>query len=186
MFNIFVLPAFGLISIVLLACEQAPKWGKGQKEKSASRANGAWYGGEKERKGACGHSLNAAVLWYQILVSRSNWLDRWLTALQRILTHWIVWMSCGVYLHKLWSFFGFLERRKSNESLPQIARLIKELQIFLHSVDKKEDVFGMFTDWFRQEFDLAVASLDVERNVELWVFYGCNCHAIGVNNEGQG
>ena len=62
---------------------------------------------------------------------------------------------------------GSLERRKSNESFPQIIGLIKELKIFPHSVDKKEDVFGMFTDWFRQEFDLSVASLDVKRNVEL-------------------
>ena len=45
------------------ACEQAPMWGigrnEGRNENSASRA---WCGGEKERKGACGHSLNAAVL----------------------------------------------------------------------------------------------------------------------------
>ena len=30
-----------------LACEQAPRWGIGRNEKSAS---GAWYGGDKERK----------------------------------------------------------------------------------------------------------------------------------------
>ena len=60
-----------------------------------------------------------------------------------------------------------LERRKSNEPLPQIVGLIKELKIFLQSVDKKEDVFGMFTDWFRKEFDLPVASFVVKRNVEL-------------------
>ena len=45
-----------------VACEQAPKWRIGRKEKSASRASGARYGGEKERKGTCGHSLNAAVM----------------------------------------------------------------------------------------------------------------------------
>ena len=27
-----------------LACEQAPKWGIGRKEKSAGWASGAWYG----------------------------------------------------------------------------------------------------------------------------------------------
>ena len=43
-------------------CKQAPKWGIGRKEKSASWANGVRYGGKKERKGACGHSLNATVL----------------------------------------------------------------------------------------------------------------------------
>ena len=41
-----------------------------------------------------------------------------------------------------------LERPKSNESFPQIVGLIKELKIFLHSVDKKQDAFGIFTDWF--------------------------------------
>ena len=60
-----------------------------------------------------------------------------------------------------------LERRKSNESFPQIVGLTIELKIFPNSVDKKEDVFGTFTDWFRQEFDLPAASLDVKRNVEL-------------------
>ena len=49
-------------SVTVLGCDQAPKWGVGGKEKSASRARGARYGGEKERKGACGHSLNAAFL----------------------------------------------------------------------------------------------------------------------------
>ena len=34
-----------------------------------------------------------------------------------------------------------LERRKSNESFPQIVGLIKELNIFLQYVDKKQDVF---------------------------------------------
>ena len=54
-----------------------------------------------------------------------------------------------------------LGRRKSKESFPQIVALIKELKIFLQSIDKKQDVFGIFTDWFRQEFHLPVASLDV-------------------------
>ena len=31
-----------------VTCEQAPKWGIGRKEKLASRASGAQYGGEKE------------------------------------------------------------------------------------------------------------------------------------------
>ena len=62
-----------------------------------------------------------------------------------------------------------MERRKSNESFPlQIFGLIKELKIFLQSVHEKQDVFGIFTDWFRKEFDLPVASvLDVKTNVEL-------------------
>ena len=35
--------------------------------------------------GACRHSINAAVPWYQLLVSRSDWLNRWLmTALRKI------------------------------------------------------------------------------------------------------
>ena len=63
-----------------------------------------------------------------------------------------------------------LERRKLNESFSQLARLMKELKIFLYSVDKKEDVLSMFTDWFRQEFDLPVDSPDFKRNVELCVF----------------
>ena len=45
-----------------LACEQAPRWGIGRNEKLASGAIRASYGGKKERKGACGHSLNAAIL----------------------------------------------------------------------------------------------------------------------------
>ena len=57
-----------------------------------------------------------------------------------------------------------LERPKSNESFPHIVGLIKEVDIFLHSVDKNQDAFGIFTNWFRQEFDLPVASLDVKRN----------------------
>ena len=32
--------------------------------------------------------------------------------------------------------------------------LIKQLKICLQSVAKKQDVFGIFTDWRRQEFDL--------------------------------
>ena len=49
-----------------LACEQAPKWGLGRKEKSASGASPARSGGErggggKRREGACGHSFDAAV-----------------------------------------------------------------------------------------------------------------------------
>ena len=60
-----------------------------------------------------------------------------------------------------------LERWKSNKSFPQIVGLIKEQRFFLQSVHKKQDVFGIFTAWFRQEFDLPVASLDVKRNVEL-------------------
>ena len=56
-----------------------------------------------------------------------------------------------------------------NKSFPQIVGLIKELKIFLNSVDKKQDAFGIFTNWFQQEFDLPVASLDVKRNVR-WNF----------------
>ena len=72
----FVSQSSILMSIFsFIACEQAPKWGIGRKVKSASRASAALYGGDEERKGACGHSLNATVLWYQILVSWSDWLD---------------------------------------------------------------------------------------------------------------
>ena len=35
-----------------------------------------------------------------------------------------------------------------------IIGLIKQLKIFPQSVAKKQDVFGNFTDWPRQEFDL--------------------------------
>ena len=39
------------------------------KKKLASWASGARYGGEKERKLACGHStLNAAPFWYHDLI----------------------------------------------------------------------------------------------------------------------
>ena len=41
-----------------------------------------------------------------------------------------------------------------NEYFPHIIGLIKQLKIFLQSVAKKQDVFGIFTDWPRQEFDL--------------------------------
>ena len=42
-----------------------------------------------------------------------------------------------------------LERRKSNDSFPpKIVGLVKELNIFLQSVNEKEDAFRMFTDWF--------------------------------------
>ena len=52
-----------------------------------------------------------------------------------------------------------LERWNLNESFPQIVELIKELKIFLQSVDKKQVVFGIFTDWniYQQEFDFPVA-----------------------------
>ena len=45
------------------------------------------------------------------------------------------------------------------------------VNIFLQSVDKKQDVFGIFTNWFQQEFDLPVSSLDVKRNEDLGMFY---------------
>ena len=35
---------FVYLDFSTVACEQAPKWGKGRKEKSASRASGARYG----------------------------------------------------------------------------------------------------------------------------------------------
>ena len=41
-----------------------------------------------------------------------------------------------------------------NEYFPHIIGLIKQLKIFLQSVAKEQDVFGIFTDWPRQEFDL--------------------------------
>ena len=34
---------------------------------------------------------------------------------------------------------------------------IKELKIFSQSITKKQDVFAIFTDWLRQEFDFPVA-----------------------------
>ena len=37
-------------------------WDIGQKEKLASRASGSQYGVRNKGRGACGHSLNAAVL----------------------------------------------------------------------------------------------------------------------------
>ena len=45
-------------------------------------------------------------------------------------------------------------RNLSNEYFPHINGLIKQLKIFLQSVAKKQDVFRIFTDWPRQEFDL--------------------------------
>ena len=56
--------------------------------------------------------------------------------------------------------------------------LVKQLNIFLQSVAKKEDVFGIFTDWPRQEFDLPDAK---NFKCSTVIF-----HAVGVNNEGQG
>ena len=41
-----------------------------------------------------------------------------------------------------------------NEYFPHTIGLIKQLKIFLQSVSKKQDVFGIFSDWPRQEFDL--------------------------------
>ena len=43
-----------------------------------------------------------------------------------------------------------------------ITGLIKGLNTFLQSVAKKQDVFGIFTEWFRKDFDLPVASLGVK------------------------
>ena len=45
-------------------------------------------------------------------------------------------------------------RNLSNKYFPHINGLIKQLKIFLQSVAKKQDVFRIFTDWPRQEFDL--------------------------------
>ena len=56
---------------------------------------------------------------------------------------------------------------------------IKQLKIFLQSVAKKQDVFGIFTDWPRQEFDLPDAKNFECSTVVIF-------HAVGVNNEGQG
>ena len=41
---------------VSIACEQAPEWGIGRRQKSSMERRG-----EKEREGACGHSFDAAV-----------------------------------------------------------------------------------------------------------------------------
>ena len=49
----------------------------------------------------------------------------------------------------------------------------------LQSVAKKQDVFGIFTDWPRQEFDLPDAKNFKCSTVVIF-------HAVGVNNEGQG
>ena len=49
----------GVLFEISVTCEQAP--------------------GESERnEGACRHSIDAAVLWYQLLVSWYDWLNRWL------------------------------------------------------------------------------------------------------------
>ena len=48
-----------------LACEQGSQVGYMGKRKLGERGTGA----RKKRKGACGHSLNAAVFRYQILIS---------------------------------------------------------------------------------------------------------------------
>ena len=66
----------------------------------------------------------------------SDWLDR---RLLTALTHWIVWMSRGdICINCEASSVCSLERRRSNESFPQIVGLIKELKIFLESVDKRK------------------------------------------------
>ena len=57
-------------------------------------------------------------------------------------------------------------------------------QVCLRFVAKKQDVFGNFTDWFQQEFDLPVAYLGSKRNVELYRMFcsevSFNFHASGV------
>lgn len=54
-----------------------------------------------------------------------------------------------------------------------------EQKVCLQSVAiKTQDVWQDV--WFWQELDF------LERNMEFGTFYGCNCHAAGVNNEGQG
>ena len=97
----------------------------------------------------------------------------------------VAWCTC-ICINCVAFLACSLERQKSNELFPLIVGFLKELKIFLQSVNKKQDVFGLFTDWVSQEFDLPVASLNVKRNVELCMFCGCNCQAVGVNNEGKG
>ena len=153
-----------------IACEQAPKQGIGWNEKSLSEPDERDASrGKKEREGACGHSFNAAGLRYQILVSWFDWLDRWfLTALAVDTLNRL--MSRGVHLHKLWSFFGLqFGEVEIEQSYPSNHWAYKraELKIFLQSAAKKEDVFGILSDWFRQDFDLPGFSLRAKRNVEL-------------------
>ena len=47
----------------------------------------------------------------------------------------------------------FEEAELIQRIFPHIIGLIKQLKIFLQSVAKKQNVFGIFTDWPRQEFD---------------------------------
>ena len=65
-----------------IACEQAHV----EDSRVQSRANGMnreRSGEEGVCMGACRHSIDAAVPWYQLLVSRSDGLNRWLlTALR--------------------------------------------------------------------------------------------------------
>ena len=54
-------------------------------------------------------------------------------------------------------------------------------------VAKKQDVLGIFTNRFQQQFNLLVVSVGAKTNVELRKFYNniyCNCHTAGTNNEG--
>ena len=66
-------------------------------------------------------------------------------------------MSRGLHLHyneKLLRLAVCRGGTRSNEYFPHIIGFIKQLKIFLQSVAKKQDVFGIFTDWPWQEFDL--------------------------------
>ena len=46
---------------IVVARKQAHKWGKGQREKLASRARQSWSEGKKEMEGASGHSFDPFV-----------------------------------------------------------------------------------------------------------------------------
>ena len=86
------------------------------------------------------------------------------------------------HLNVVWCKFAYFV----NKSFPLILGIKKEQKDCLKSIAKKQDVFGIFINWFRQEFDVSFASLDTKRHVKLRTFYGYNCQPAGSKNEGQG
>ena len=65
-----------------LTCEQAPKY-RGVKKEMGERSEPSVAWGRKKGRGACRLCFDAAHPWYQILVSWSDWSDRWLLTSER-------------------------------------------------------------------------------------------------------
>ena len=94
-------------TLKMVACEQAPV-GDSRVQSRANGMNRERSGEEGVCRGACRHSIDAAVPWYQLLVLRSDWLNQWLlTALRyiKVTLAEIFFHSLRLWSQARWIFF---------------------------------------------------------------------------------